>query len=215
MATIILWNAAGQPAGEGDDEGTCRVCGRRDIGLQFDRWVRPTFTDWDKLQPGNILCHACQFAFCEQSELLAARVGKDKPQRMRNYSHFVVNGEWIPLSKADKSQMAQILLDKSSEVAVIAQSGQKHIIFRAIPGVLQFEEQQIPDWHGFASLLMTVETLYSGGFSKGEIEMGNYAQHRIRKFGLESWYKLEAKLKAVRQTALFELTLFLAQKKGE
>ena len=213
--TAMLWRAAGQPAGEGNSDGVCQVCGRDGNGLLFGEWVRPTFTDWDKLVPGEILCHACQFAFAERSEFLAQRVGKDKPQRMRNYSHFVVGGEWLPLSKADKARMAHILLYEDWQAAIVAKSGQKHIVFRAIPGVIQFEEQQLRDWRGLGVLLTTVEMLY-GGFLKSEIETGDYAQHRIRKFGPSSWWELESLLRPVRQTALFSLALFLAQrKKGE
>lgn len=208
----ILWEAAGRPGGEGEDKGTCRVCGQQSLGLSFSHWARPTFTDWDKLQPGNIICHACQFCFAEQSELLAQRVGKEKPQRMRNYSHFVVDGKWLPLSKAQKAQMTYLLLYESPEVTIIAQSGQKHIIFRAIPGIVQFEEQQISDWRGLGELLATIETLYNG-FSKSEIETGDYAQHRVLKFGTSFWWELESALRSRRQTALFGLALFLAQRK--
>jgi len=209
--THLLWQAANKPPGIGEQEGICRICGLPGHGLAFSGWVRPTFTDWDKLLPGMIICHACQFCFVEQSKLLAQRVGKEKPQRMRNYSHFVIGGKWLPLSKADKAQMARILLYEDWQVAIIAQSGQKHIIFRARPSTIQLEEQQISDWHDLGSLLATIETLYSG-FSKPEIKTGDYAQHRILRFGASFWWTLESELKSERQVVLFELALFLAQK---
>jgi len=106
--TSIIWNAAQKPPGEAISGGICRVCGDYGNGIPFSDWVRPTFTDWDKILPGDIFCQACQFCFEEQSELLAQLVGKEKPQRMRNYSHFVVDGEWIPLSKGDKAKMQGI-----------------------------------------------------------------------------------------------------------
>jgi len=196
--------------------GTCCVCGADGIGLPFRDWVRDTFTDWDKLQAGNIICQACQFAFCETSELLAARVGKDRPQRMRNYSHFVVSGKWIPLSKGNKARMRDILLDGGWSVAVIAESGQKHIIFRAMPGQVQFEEQRLASLHALKPLLADVEVLYNGGFSKSEIESRQYAQHRILKFGYSEWADLESRLvSGYRGTLLFRLAIFLAQRKGE
>jgi len=212
--THILWAAAGRPPMGGDCGGICRVCGRRAGGLSFPDWVRPTFTDWDKLQSGEILCQACQFSFAEKSELLTRRTGKEKLQRMRNYSHFVIGDEWLPLSKADKAQMAHIMLCEDWCVAIIAQSGQKHLIFRARLGIVQFEEQQMLDLRGLGDLLVTVELLCSG-FSKVEIETGDYAQHRVVKFGLSSWWELESILRSQRQTALFELALFLAQRKEE
>jgi hypothetical protein len=209
--TKILWEAAQRPTGNDDDTGICRVCGNRSDGIDFQEWVRPTFTDWDKILPGDILCQACQFCFEERSTLLMARVGKEKLQRMRNYSHFVVDGAWIPLSKGNKVQMRDILLTKQPMVSVVAESGQKHIIFRAIPGIVQFEEQQIPDVSVLGDLLVIIEELYIG-FSKSDITTGRYAQHRIRKFGLERWNDLERQIKSMRQSPLFTLALFLAQK---
>lgn len=205
------------------ERGTCRVCGQMGVGQAFDAWVRPTFTDWDKLQPGNILCDGCAFWFEEQSEELARRTSKDKPQRMRNYSHFVVAGTWTPLSKGDKARMREILLSPPfPELAAVAESGQKHIVFRAprnpadvLAGWVQFEEQAVwvepPE---LGRLLDLVEDLYLG-FSKSEIGSGSYAQHRIQRFGLEAWHELEAQIRPERGRSLLALALFLAQKREE
>lgn len=53
--------------------GNCRICGKNGIGQLFDDWVKPTFTDWDKLQPGEIICNDCLFWFDESSEVLTKR----------------------------------------------------------------------------------------------------------------------------------------------
>jgi len=203
----------------------CRICGEEcGDGTLFDEWVKPTFTDHDKLHDGDVICDACLFWFDERSEELARRIGKDKPQRMRNYSHFVVNGEWIPLSKGDKRAMQVLLLaEPFPELAAIAESGQKHIVFRVTrnpsgskAGWVQFEERALfvrPD--ELRVLLGIIETLYTT-FSKSEIGTGQYRQYRIRKFGLAGWLALEARIKPVRGALLFRLALFLAQKeKGE
>lgn len=199
----------------------CRICGNRAVkGQPFDEWVRPTFTDWDKLVPGDAICSDCLFWFEEQSEELARRVGKEKPQRMRNYSHFIVAGEWIPLSKGDKGRMQVLLLGEPfPELAAIAMSGQKHIAFRAQrnppdakAGWVQVEEQALylnPE--ELRSLLCAVEALYTG-FSKSEIETGDYAGYRILKYGLEEWQALETEVAPQRGSLLFALALFLAQK---
>lgn len=201
--------------------GKCRFCGNDDVdGTSFDKWVKPTFTDFDKLQPGEIVCDSCMFFFNEQSQELAERMGKDKPQRMRNYSHFIVNGKWIPSSKGSKTEMLQLLLgDSFPELAAIADSGQKHIVFRSIrnapgskAGWVQFEEQRIflvPD--ELRALLFVVESLYVG-FSKAEIESGEYAGWRIMKFGVNAWDTLESQIKSERGKPIFSLALFLAQK---
>ena len=216
----VLHTAAGQPTFDGDTAGTCRICGSDGTGLDFQSWVRKTFTDHDLLVPGDIICHACQLLFDERNEALARCVDKEKPQRMRNYSHFVVDGRWIPLSKGNKGAMADLLLSESfPEMAVVSQSGQKHLLFRAAvnprgasAGYVQFEEQQVyVQPNELLELLQIVETLYDT-FSKTEIETGNYSQHRIRDFGLSQWYTLESRIYRQRGTLLFELALFLAQK---
>lgn len=210
----IIHKAAGSPDYPRSQTGRCRVCGLDGAGVPFDKWVRDTFTDHDKLLAGTILCDACQFCFEESSELLRQRVGKDKPQRMRNYSHFVLNGEWIPLSKGDKARMVSILR-QSPDVAIIAVSGQKHIIFRAQPGWWQIEEKgALPFGAQLWDLLDTVEALYTV-FSKDEIETGRYDQRRIMLFGIVPFLQLESIVKPARGSLPLELALFLAQKKEE
>lgn len=213
--THILWSAAGKPSFPGENEGKCRVCGKEGKGLLFSSWVKSTFNDFDKLQPGTIVCHACQFSFCEKSEMLTRLVEKEKLQRMRNYSHFVRDGEWEPLSKGNKLRMREILLGEMPQVAVIAESGQKHIIFRAFPGIVQFEETRIYDLSMLASVIESIEKLYNGKFSKTEIYTGDYKQYRILDFGLKEWQQQELFLSPFRQSAVFALSLFLAQKEIE
>jgi hypothetical protein len=132
---------------------------------------------------------------------------------MRNYSHFVVGGEWIPLSKAHKRRMRELL--PTAELAVIAHSGQKHLLFRARKGLWQFEEQQIvPDWPRLEGLLEAVEGLYSA-FSKAEIETGVYSPSRIMAFGLREWREAERLIRPERGGSLWGLAIFLAQREEE
>ena len=167
--------------------------------------------DWDKLAAGEIICSACRFCFDDLNPALAAKIGKPK-QRMRNYSHFVLNGEWTPLSKGRKPHMLA-LLAQSPEVAVVADSGQKHIIFRARRGWWQFEEQVIsPDLLTLHIIHGLAEELYLGGISKAEIETARYNPWRALQFGPERWMDIEARLKPHRGSALFSLALFLTTK---
>jgi hypothetical protein len=184
--------------------------------------VKPTFVDFDKLQAGEIVCNDCLFWFDEQSEELAVRTGKDKPQRMRNYSHFVKGGKWIPLSKGDKARMIEVLCEAPfPELAAIAESGQKHIVFRArrnepggAAGWIQFEEQAMfVDPVRLARTIEDVEALYVA-FNKTEIESNDYIQHRVIKFGIEKWLELNSRLEEVRRDPLhLHLAVFLAQRK--
>lgn len=209
----LIYRAAGEPeiAHEGV-AGVCRACGAEGVGTPFGRWVRPTFNDHDKMLPGEIVCAACLFCFDEVSPLLTRMTGRDKMQRMRNYSHFVMDGRWIPLTKGEKRRMVE-LLRQEPEAAVIAVSGQKHIIFRARPGWWQIEEHgTLPFPDVLWPLMETVEALYNGGFGKGEIETGRYASHRMMKFGAGAFIELEARLRPHRGTLPLEFALFLAQK---
>jgi hypothetical protein len=213
LVTHVLYRAAGAPEMQGEQVGTCRTCGATGVGESFTSWVRDTFTDHDKLLAGDIICHACQFAFTDTSAQLTARMGKDKLQRMRNYSHFVVAGEWVPLSKAEKARMAEILLRQHPTVAVVAVSGQKHIIFRAKPGWWQIEEHTArPFEAALSDTLQLVERLYNGGISKTEIETGRYSQRRALEFGLSAFLAAEAAIRPLRGSLQLELALFLAQR---
>ena len=198
---------------DGNTLGICRICGEMGRGMAFDGWVRETFMDWDKIQPGTIICQACQFACTDDSLPLGLRLGTGKAQRMRNYSHFVIGGEWRPISKGDKRGMAAILLHQAPELAVIALSGQKHLIFRAAPGWWQIEEQAARPFPAqLAGALLVVESLYNGGFAKAEIETGRYSQTRILAFGLVEWRQREALVRTLRGSLTLSLALFLAQK---
>lgn len=202
------------------ENGTCRICGNEGKGQFFVQWVKPTFTDWDKLLPGDIICSDCAFWFEESSLELARITGKEKRQRMRNYSHFVVGGQWTPLSKGDKAKMIELLLgDPFPELAVVADSGQKHIAFRATrnpqggkAGWVQFEEQRL--WVDPPQLKSAIETIENAlsTFSKAELASAHYLPHRIIQFGMVEWQQLESELKPMRGSAFFALVIFLAQR---
>lgn len=202
-------------------KGKCRMCGQSSDGEPFNEWVRPTFTNHDKLKQGDIICSNCSFWFEEQSLDLAKIVGKDKPQRMRNYSHFIVAGQWTPLSKAHKRKMLEFLITPNAfpELACIADSGQKHIAFQAkrnaagqSEGWVQFEEGAL--WivpNKLKSLIATIEDMKQG-FSEGAIESAEYEGAFIIKFGFAKWQQLEEVIKPYRGTLLFKLALFLSQR---
>ena len=219
MATQLLYRAAGCPDVDGvvPAQGECWLCGGdlAGAGVPWARWIKPTFTDHDKAaRPDcSYLCAGCVFAAEERSAALQARLGRDKPASMRNYSHFVVAGAWEPLSKGDKRRMRELL--PRAELAVIAVSGQKHLVCRAMPGWWQFEEHTMwRDWPELEARLGVVEALYET-FSKAEIDRGDYAMHRIARFGLGRFRELEAQVRRWRGSVVTELALFLAQRSDD
>ena len=217
-ATEFIHAAAGLPPYPATHTGACRLCAANSAGIPFADWVKPTFTNWDLLSPGEIICTGCQFCADDNSTLLQARMGKDKPQRMRNYSHFVVAGEWRPMHKGMKAEMLAALR-AAPTVAVIAISGQKHIAFRARVGWWQIEESIArPEMARLEECLDHVQALYRI-FSKGEIaddmmspaRMMQYAQA----FGADDLLRRQAMLRPHRGAMAFQLAIFLAQKEGE
>lgn len=206
-----IYIAAGSPPMVTTTTGVCRVCGVEGEGVPFAAWVKPTFTDHDKLRPGTMVCQACQFCSSEDTPGLAERVGKDKPQKFRNYSHFVVDGTWYPLSKGQKPQMRD-LLQRSPTVALIALSGQKHLFFRATPGWWQIEETASRPFPKRLRMLLDLVTPMLTVFSKAEIETGRYDQRRILMYGLPAWKEAEDVLCNARYGLPLLLALFLAQK---
>jgi hypothetical protein len=210
-ATGLIYQAAGSPVMPGNVAGVCRACGAEGVGVLFGDWVKEGFTNHDLLRPGSIVCRACLFSFEDKSALLMLKTNRPTRQKMRTYSHFVVEGQWHALTKANKREMRELLASNPA-VAVISESGQKHLVFRARVGWWQFEElSMLPDWARVESLIVPIEELMTG-FSKAEIESGNYIAHRVQKFGLTRWRELSEPLKAVRLSAYFQLALFLAQR---
>jgi hypothetical protein len=208
----LIWRAAGQPLALSDERGgKCRLCGAVSAGEAFSRWVKDSFTNWGLLYEGAIICRACLFCAEEKSCLLQEMTGRDKPQKMRTYSHFVVDGEWRALTKGEKREMRR-LLALEPDVAVISVTGQKHLLFRARAGWWQFEETALlPCWEKVRGWLTVIDELLTGDFSKTEVETGRYLPHRVARFGLERWRELEARVKEGRLSIAFDIALFLGQ----
>lgn len=78
--------------------------------MPFEKWVKDTFTDHAYLRPGDIISNEAAFSFTEDSTLIQAKTGRDKPQRFRTYSHIVTDTEWLCLTKADKERIVGLLL---------------------------------------------------------------------------------------------------------
>lgn len=207
----LLWRAAGAPALPSDERaGLCCLCGAESAGAPFARWVKDSFTNWDLLHSGTIACRACLFCAEEQSRLLQSLTGREKPQKMRTYSHFIVGGRWRALTKGEKPEMRR-LLAQNPEVAVISVTGQKHLLFRARAGWWQFEETAtLPCWERVAGWLAIIDEMLTV-FSKTEIESGLYQPRRVQQFGVARWRALENELRKGRLSLPFDVALFLGQ----
>lgn len=207
---IQIYNHSSEKPKYGSVPGTCRITGHEGEGLPFEKWVKDTFTDRHNLRPGNIICNEAIFCFEEASTFLQKLTGKDKPQRFRNYSHFIVDSSWHVRDKGQKADMMGFMLS-NPEVCVIAESGQRHLVFKHKPGMWQFEDAFIqPDAQHFQFLHSRIHHLGSV-FSVDEIASGTYQQHRIIKYGLPEWSATEQAIKPYRGSAMFDLAIFFAK----
>lgn len=206
---ITLYNLSNHPT-YGDTEGICRITGQHSTGILFDKWVRDTFTDFHNLKPGTIISNEAMFCFEEQSEYLQKLTGKDKPQRFRNYTHIVLENQWYIKNKGEKEDIMKLML-QLPEICVIAESGQRHLLFKNKPGTWQFEDTFIqPDVLLFSKMQSRIHAL-SETFSNDEIQTGQYLQHRIIKFGFKNWQIVENELKKYRGQSMFDLALFFSK----
>lgn len=169
----------------GNEKGVCRITGKESTGLKFDDWVRDTFTDYASLYPGTIISNQALFCFEEASELIAKKVNKDKPQRFRTYTHIVVSGEWYVLTKAQKKEIYDLIINNEPDVCVISDSGQRHLLFKHKIGTWQFEDQFIQrDKETLTKIKLIGDELISNNFSKVEIFCNGLFYNRIEIIGL-------------------------------
>lgn len=193
----------------GTEKGICRITGKEGEGLNFNKWVRDTFNDHDKLFPGTIISNEALFCFDEASEVIQNKTGKEKLQRFRTYSHIVFNGEWYCLTKANKREIFDLIC-KGAEMVCLAESGQKHILFKHKEGMWQIEEMHVtPSIELLKHLHYYMCNLLYLGFSQNEIITGNYSSSRIMKAGFASWSQNENEIKAYRFSSFFEFVSFM------
>ena len=202
----------------------CRICGNKGVGINFNEWVKPTFTNLDQLYQGEIICNACLFWFNEKDENLAEIIGKDKPQRIRTYSHIIKNEKWTPYLKNQNQELFKQIVDfPFPELCVVADSGQKHLVFRAkrnmpgqINGFVQFEETSFfLEVQKFVEIYKFINELYQS-FNREEIRTGQYPNmKKIIDFGFVKWKVLENEIKKHRNSNLFELALFFTKKEDD
>ncbi len=198
----------GDPELEDVSDEHCWLCGGESSGRgrQVKRAILDTFTDRDKARApwSGSICPGC--AFCLSYTTL------------RNYSILATEEG---LRHPGRAEIKGLLLEPPEPpfVLCIAVSGQKWLHFRAEIAYsrdgypVQYEETRVTvDRTTLGPLLDSVEQLYTV-FTKAEILSGSYGQNRIRVFGLKRFQELEAMAALVRGSRLFDLAVFVAQKK--
>ncbi len=189
-------------------DATCWLCGGETggQGMPTKKGIKPTFTDhpYARGQGSESLCAGC--AFC-----LSMR-------ELRNYS---ILASPAGLQHPSRAVWREILLSPPEPpfVMCLAVSGQKHLFMKAPVNLdrrrftVMLEEQAvhvIPEKLG--ACVEAIEALYIY-FSKDEIATGRYSQNRIKECGLRRWEELEGEIAYWRGRPLFDLALFVAQKR--
>lgn len=196
----------------------CWLCGAPTggEGVPVKKAIKPTFTDGSlaKVPHSKSICKAC--AFC-----LSYR-------ELRNYS-IVASARGI--EHPNRAELRDILLDPPPHpfVICIAVSGQKWVHIKSqVAYSRENFPAQLEDMTVYiqpamlAEILDPIEELYSAGFRKtayrdmpGEIETGGYEPWKVQQFGINKWEELEEKIAPFRGQRIFQLALFVAQKKEE
>lgn len=193
----------------GSQKGICRITGKESTGIPFDKWVKNTFNDHDRLYPGDIISNEALFCFDESSITVQRKIGKDRPQRFRTYSHIIKDGEWYCVSKADKRLIFQLIVE-GAEMVCLTETGQKHVLFKHKPGMWQLDDLHVkPNIELLRHLHFNMCELMACQFSQSEIISGNYNSERILKAGLKNWQQHEREIKIHRGSGIFDFTSFM------
>ncbi len=147
----------------------------------------------------------------------------DPPLAWRSYSHVFARGLHICPTRAGWRDW---LLNPPEPpfVFAIAETGQKHILFRArvahdrdVFPVQVEEDTVLVDRARFAACLAALEALYDLGFSKDSIVTGRYHPAQLAKVGPAHWRQAEETFAPWRRTApdLVRLAAFCGRRTAE
>lgn len=195
----------------GDTKGVCRFTGLEGVGVPFKKWVKPTFSDFDCLVPGDIVSNQAMLMFDEKSDYIRRQTGKEKLQRFRTYSHFYFEDKWHLFTKAHKKEMYAALFSDSLELAVMAESGQKHLVMKYQPGTWCLEGMIVyPDLNLLSTIHLTMQELMSMGFNQTETITGNYPSYKLLRVpSLNRWEELKTILDNHRGKGIFDIAGWL------
>lgn len=194
----------------GQTTGICRITGEEAVGIPFNKWVSPTFTDHHHLHQGTIISNEAAFCFLEKNELIQRLTNRDKPQNFRTYSHIIDKDKnWHLLTKADKSKMVDLII-AGAKVVCLSETGQKHIFFKHKMGFWQQDDLFVtPDIEKFTVLHTFCQSCLEMGYNQTEIKTGDYKFNTINKIGLEQHIEIDNHLKTHRGTPFFDFTTWL------
>lgn len=186
----------------------CWLCGglTGGRGQPTKKAIKDTFTNHDmaRAPASRSICPGCVFSISFRE--------------LRNYSILATE---YGIKHPTRAEIRDILLNPPDPpfVMCIAVSGQKHLTFKADIAyshdlyLVQMEDTRvIVDIAQLTDILDIAERLYTV-FSKDEIKTGRYSQGRIKELGISMFQELEERLAPHRGNRLFDLAIFVAQKR--
>lgn len=230
-AARLLWTAAAGTEQRREIEsrltraagGPCWLCGQPCDGyggVDAQSTVADTWTnaDWVESPRARWLCAPCALSIGQNLPW----PGRDRPQRMQNYSHLVVGGRWHAMTKSDQSPAVDVLLHPPSGpwFLGLTTTGQKHMIFRTPVNhggnrwYVRFEEQVVScDTRLFSWLLSEALALYEVGLTKEAILTGSPSPGMlVRPGAMEAWGARSIVLAPYIRGAALALAVFLMRK---
>lgn len=208
-----IYKAAGLTPPNNGVYGICRITGAESYGVSAMEWLKSKgkFNDHNSLLPGSIISHEALFCFDEQSQLLAEKTGRDKPQRFRTYCHIIDEaGTWYALTKADKALMFNIISESNPQLVCLTDTGQKHLLFKHRSGFWQLDDTHIPpNPKELKRLHEAMMNLLKLGFSQTEVQTGRYYPAKVASIGLNTWKEAEMPIKDLRKYPIFDFAAWL------
>lgn len=194
----------------GETPGVCRVTGLNGKGIEFEKWVKKTFTDWAYLHDGDIISNEAAFCFSELSPIIQEKTGKSKPQNFRTYSHLITkDGEWLCFTKADKKQIVEHL-QNYPQVVCLTDTGQKHIYFKHMMGFWQLDELHVlPDLDQFNLIHSYMMDCISIGYNQTELKTGKFKFSTVNKVGIKKHLEIKETLEGWRGQPIFDFAAWL------
>ena len=224
----------GKKAKYGNDD-KCWLCGgeSEQLGHHVKDVITSSFTDTNiaKCLDSQTICYSCAALMKKEAWQAACEkhghspyfpVKDDKKPALASWmfsSHVFSKDGWL---RPSRQEFADILLSPPQPpfVITLADSGKKHVIFRARVNhskdkyFIQFDENTIfIDRKIFNDVLILVEDAYQY-FSKDSILTGDYNQAAIMKAGLATWQKYEMQFKKIRHKFkdILKVACFVARK---
>lgn len=230
VAHAWLGAPAFPPPGAVGPDATCWLCGGPTgaVGWPVRDAIPETFTNHTLAgdRASATVCQPCAYfgakasweAYAAAHPALGLKTGH--AMSWRCYSHaFSPAGHACP----NRARWRALLLDPPAPpfLFVVAESGQKHLLFRArvahdrdvFPVQLE-DDGLVVDRARFAACLAALEVLYALGFSKASIATGRYHAGQLRAVGLAAWRPAEAAFAPWRRGApqLVRLAAFCGQR---